>query len=203
MKAHPAWRSFAAALLLALLAPLAAAQVTLRVSAPDAAIVGTSFAVQVSAEGLGDPGDTLALGGYDIDLVLHSVFVSFVSLAFGDAGGHSALDGGFGSTFQSFTRAPDRVTVSEFSLDSEADLLAAQPGSFVLFTAQVAATATGSWLADLDTVTLADQSGNALTPNVVNAGVTIVPVPEPTALALITAGLAGVLLRVRRERMRR
>lgn len=200
MKANSAWRGFSTALLLTLLAPLAAAQVTLRVTAPDSAIVGTSFAVQVSAEGLGD---ALALGGYDVDLVLDSMLVSFVSLAFGDAGGHSALDGGFGSTFQSFTPETDRVAVSEFSLDSEANLLAAQPGSFVLFTVQVAATSSGSWLADLDTITLADQSGNALTPTVVNTGVTIVPVPEPTALALVTAGLAGVLLRVRRARRRR
>ena len=201
---HPSltsrWRVIAAALLFGLLAPLALAQVTLRVSTPNVVVAGTSFSVLILVEGLGNAGDTLALGGYDLDVVLDDTLVSFVGIAFGDAAGHSGLDAGVGGSFQSFDASlPGSVMVSEISLESEPDLLAAQPASFALFTAQLDALAPGVWHVDLDAITLADQSGNALAATVVGGMVTVVPVPEPAPQALLLAGLAGLAWRLRRR----
>ena len=197
MTIHPAsrtrWRRAAAALLFGLLTPQAWAQVTLQVSTPSVVVAGTSFPVLVLVEGLGAAGDTLALGAYDFDVVLNDTLVSFVSIAFGDAAGQSGLDAGVGGSFQSFDASQaGRVTVREISLESEPDLLAAQPAGFALFAAQFNALAPGVWHVNLDSITLSDQSGNALTAMVVNGLVTIVPVPEPAPLGMLLAGLAAV-----------
>lgn len=189
-----------AALLLSLLALQVEAQVTIEVSAPSVVVAGTSFPVSVVVGGLGGIGDTTALGAFDLDVLLDDTLVSFVSVAFGDSFGLSGLDAGVGGSFQSFdTSQAGRVSVREISFESEFDLLAAQPSSFTIFEAQFNALAPGLWNVDLDSITLSDQSGNALTAVVISSMVTIAPVPEPSQLGMLLTGLFAVGWFVRRR----
>jgi hypothetical protein len=200
------WRHGLAALALSW-AAAASGQVTLRLSAPAVVTVGSSFTLALSAEGLGAAGDTLALGAYDLDLLLDAARVSFVSVSFGDSGGHSGLDAGVGGSLTAFDASdPGRLTLREISFEAASALTTAQPASFTLLSIQLTALAPGVWAPQLDAITLSDQDGLALTAWVVGPGVTISAVPEPGSAPLCLVGLiglAGLALARRADRSQR
>lgn len=177
-----------------MVAGTASAQVTLRINTPAVVTTGSSFTAELSIEGLGPAGDMLALGAYDLDLLIDSSLLSFTSVVFGD-GGRSGLDAGIGGSFTaSDSSVPGRLTLREISFESANDLTAAQPASFTLLSVQLTALGPGVWSPRLEAVTLSDQDGVALTATVVATDLTISPVPEPATAILWLAGLTGVAL---------
>jgi hypothetical protein len=192
------WRRGLAALALGCCcAATAVAQVTLRLATPAVVTAGSGFTAELSVEGLGPAGDGLALGAYDLDLVLDTDLLSFTAVSFG-GGGHSGLDAGISGSFAAFDDSvPGRITLREISFEAASDLTAAQPGSFVLLSVHLTALGPGTWTPRLEAVVLADHDGLALTPNVAAMDVVIRAVPEPAAASLWLLGLVatGVIAR--------
>jgi hypothetical protein len=120
------------------------------------------------------------LGAYDFDVTFDPSVVAFdraddafgLGLAFG-----LGTTGGVG-----------RVTVSDFSLESIADLLALQTDSFDLFTLVFDAVGGGVSPLGFEAVTLGDAAGNPVAFTAGAGSITVTAaVPEPGSTALVAA----------------
>lgn len=135
------------------------------------------------------------LGAYDFDVRFDPSILAFDraidGFGLGVAIGLGALSGA------------GTVTVSDFSLESVADLLALQGDAFPLFSLVFDTLAEGTSALGFELVNLGDAAGNPLAPSTLGAGSITVArvVPEPGALALVlAASLAGVAARGRADR---
>ena len=134
------------------------------------------------------------LSAYDFNVTYDPAILSF----------SSAIDGlGLGIAFGlGATPGTGSVTVSDFSLESIADLLALQSNEFTLFSLVFDTAAAGTSALSLDLVTLGDAAGNRVAPSGLGTGsITVTAVPEPSSLMLLLAAvLAGTAPACRRRR---
>ena len=181
------------ALSLGAVTPGQAALVSLSPTAPTVS-AGDTFTVdlQVSSLGAGN-----AVGAYDIDLGFDPGLLSLTGVFFG-----SGLDVlGLGS-LQFSTSGVGQVNLFELSLDTAGDLIALQPGTFVLATLNFFAVAPGTSAITLSLNALGDAYGDALPASLVAGSVMIAAnasVPEPATYALVALALF-VIVGVQRRR---
>lgn len=162
---------------------------TLSFDPPSQAVVlGSEASIDVRLGGAMPDG----LGAYDFDVTFDPALLAF----------DRAIDGlGLGLAIGLGTfPGVGTVTVSDFSLESVADLLALQSDDFVLFTLVFDTLAAGTSSLGFDLVTLGDAAGAPIVPAALGTGsITITAaIPEPGALSLLVlAGLAAVATRKR------
>jgi hypothetical protein len=157
--------------------------------------LGGTLTVDVVAAGLLD-GSAPSIGTYDLSLSYDSALLSLADVTFG-----SGLDvNGLGSMQDTSASTPGVANAFELSFDSIADLNQLQPGTFSLFTLVFHAGAIGTSALTLAINALGDAAGNALTPDVANATVSVAPVPLPAAAWLLLSGIAATSGFVRRRR---
>ena len=158
-------------------------------------MLGTPFTVDLLILGLGNG---VALGAFDLNLDLVSTDIVFVGATFG-----AQLDLFSFGDLQSVTVTAGRVQLLEVSFESSADLLALQPANFRLASITfdtLASTASSPLTLSLNA--LGDAAGAPLSATVLSGAVTISPVPESSALAMMLAGsalLASLLSRRRQQ----
>ena len=164
-----------------------AATISVAPSVPNP-VLGSEFEVVVSVSGLTD-GGSLSLGAFDVDVGFDPAILSPGTVEFGDAGGASGLDPfGLGS-IQSAIVGAGSINVSEFSLDSAADLNLNQAGSFTLFRISFSADAVGQSALSLFANTIGDENGDTLLVTLDGSAVDVRPVPLPASFVLFAAGL--------------
>ena len=177
-------------------APCQAAVVSLL---PSASLVNMGDAFSVDLQ-VSDLGVGTSVGVYDIDVGFDNTVLTLGNVSFGN--GLDVL--GLGS-IRFGTFGTGTVNLFELSLDTAADLLALQPGSFVLATLSFTAAAPGTAALTLSLNALGDAYGDSLTASLVGTSVTIgapTSVPEPATYLLVAAalGMARVVTG-RRSRM--
>ena len=149
--------------------------------------VGQDFVVDIVISGL--EGD-LALGAFDFTFEYDPLLLTFNTLGFGNQLDLMGL-----GTVSDFSSNPDPalglVNLFEISLDSVASLQTLQLDSFLL--ARLSFTGLNSGISDLDfaALTLSDPFGSMLSASVIPA---TVEVAAPTTIALLTIGLATIVL---------
>jgi hypothetical protein len=158
-----------------------------------AAALVLSFNPSSQTVGLGAPAsvdvrvsDVLpaGLGAYDFDVTFDPTILAYNNVVDGLGLGFAI---GLGAT-----PGVGTVTVSDFSLEAPADLLALQTNEFVLFSIVFDTLALGTSPLGFSAVILGDAEGDQITPAGLTGGsITVAAVPEPGALGLLlTAGLA-------------
>lgn len=153
--------------------------------------LGSEATVEVRVSGVLPDG----LGAYQFDVTFDPGIVAF----------DRAVDGfGLGLAF-GLGAAPGtgRVTVSDFSFETIADLLALQTDEFALFSLVFDTLAVGTSPLGFDLVTLGDAAGNPVQPTALGGGsITVEPgaIPEPTSMALVLVALLASVLPFRRRR---
>jgi hypothetical protein len=125
------------------------------------------------------------LGAYDFDVTFDPTILGYNNVVDGLGLGFAI---GLGAT-----PGVGTVTVSDFSLEAPADLLALQTNEFVLFSIVFDTLALGTSPLGFSGVTLGDAQGNQITPaGLAGGSITVAAVPEPGALGLLlAAGMAG------------
>lgn len=152
--------------------------------------LGTGFTLDINISGLG-AGSSPSLSTFDLDLVYDSTIMTAVSVTFGNQ-----LDlFGFGSV-QDVMGGGGVLNLSELSLDGPAILDSLQLDAFTLATVGFVAIHTGFSDISLDNVILGDSLGD---PFAAELGSARVNVPEPSTLALLGLGLAGLGFARRRK----
>jgi hypothetical protein len=193
--------------LLAGAAPAAALPVTLAlVPSSTSLAAGQTLSVDIVVGGLseldGDFEQEIALESLDLDLAFDTGRLAFTSLSYGASLGDP---GDSGETFLSGPGAPNGtgvVLLFEFSLLTEAQLLALQAAPFTLATLQFEALAlagdTVLQLVNLDGSSLGGIGGRALGDELAPpSALTVEIVPEPGAAAFALAAAAALRLRRR------
>jgi MYXO-CTERM domain-containing protein len=186
--------------------PAAALPVTLTLVPSSASVgVGQTFSVDVVIDGLseldGDFEEEIALESFDLSLAFDTSRLAFASLGFGSALGDPE------NAAQTFVSGPGDANgtgvalLFEFSLLSEAQLLALQAAPFTLATLEFEALAvpgdTVLQLVNLVGSSLGGIAGRALGDELAAPdALTIEVVPEPGAAALALAGLLVLRRRV-------
>jgi hypothetical protein len=190
-------KTFLSALMLA--ATLAAghavaATVSLSTSTPSVTI-GAPVQVSLDIAGL-NGGAAPGLGAFDFDILFDASLLSFQSASFG-----TGLDVFGLGDIQTVTPRTGAVNLFELALDTPADLIANQAGSFNLATLTFSALAGGTSSLTVGVNAVADAAGNALAVDTVGTSVTVSAVPEPESYALMLCGLAilGVIAQRRRR----
>lgn len=183
------------ALVLVAVTPGQAALVTL---SPTALTVsaGDTFAVDLQISNLGAGN---AVGAYDIDIGFDPNLMSLAGVFFGN--GLDVL--GLGS-LQFSTSGVGQLNLFELSLDTAVDLIALQPGTFVLATLNFFAVAPGTSAITLSLNALGDANGDPLPASLVAGSVTIAAnasVPEPESYALVAVALLIVAGIQRRRKL--
>jgi hypothetical protein len=188
--------------------PAAALPITLTL-VPSAAVLtpGQTLSVDIVVSGLVDAEEAvIALESFDLDLAFDTSRLAYTSLAFGGSLGDPE---NAGQTFVSGPGNPNGTGVAllfEFSLLSEAQLLALQDASFTLATLEFQALAvpgdTVLQLVNLDAGSLGGVGGVSLsdTELAAPAAISVEIVPEP---ALVSLGAAALLVLRRRSRAQR
>lgn len=151
--------------------------------------LGAQASVEIGISGVMPDG----LGNYDFDVLFDPAI-----LAFDQAIDHYGLGSALG-----LGALPDvgRVTLSDFSLEPPADLLALQGDSFPLLTLIFDTLAVGSSALEFDRINLGDVYGDPVSLAAAGPGsISVDPaqIPEPGSLALLLGGLLSTLL-VRRN----
>lgn len=128
------------------------------------------------------------LGAYDLDVTYDPAILAF----------DHAVDGlGLGLAFGLGTSTGvASVTVSDFSLETIADLLALQANSFDLFTLVFDTVGLGTSALGMQAVTLGDATGNLVAFTAGAGSVAVVAsaaVPEPGTLALVASALLACI----------
>jgi hypothetical protein len=165
--------------LLASSASTLAAPVLFLDPAEQSVIVGDPFTLDLRIAGL-EPGT--AVSTFDVEVGFDPALVAYLDLSFGDL-----LDPlGLGS-LRDVVADTDRVGVFELSFDAAADLVAAQPASFVLATLQFTLLGATPASITLTLNTLGDALGDPLVAEVIGAAVA--PVPLPAAWPLLSGGM--------------
>jgi hypothetical protein len=179
----------ASLLLVAGLVPAANAFTVSLVPQGPLASAGTSFNVDVVAEGL-TGGGAPSLGAWDLNVSFDSSVLAVAGVTFGT--GLDVL--GLGFNIQGFDDSvAGLLNAYEVSFDSTADLNSLQPGAFTLFTVTFNAMSEGASLLGLTANALGNAEGDALSASALNgSSVSVVaPVPLPAAMWLLISGLAG------------
>jgi hypothetical protein len=189
-------------------APAAALPVTLTLVPSSTSVgFGQSFSVDIVVGGLDEfEGESeIALESFDLDLSFDTSRLAYQSLGFGSALGDPE---NAGETFVSGPGTPNAtgvVLMFEFSLLTEAQLLALQAAPFTLATLQFQALAvageTELALVNLSGSSLGGVLGRALGDELAApSALTVEVVPEPGSAALVLAAAGWLLLRRRAAR---
>ena len=138
-----------------------------------------------------------SLSTYDLDIQFDSAHLTFAGAAFGDPLLGSQLDVfNFGANvIAADVTSPGVLNLFELSLDTPEDLNQLQADSFTLATLSFAIVNAGSSQLTIAIHALGDADGNALAAS--TAPATIAAVPLPSALWLMSGGLAIVVRKAR------
>lgn len=187
---------YAAAAVLVGLLPPAAAAVTLEVvPSTTSAMTGDAITVDVVVSGLGNLAAP-SLGTFDLDLQFDPAVFSFTGTTYGPELGDPMLAEAITTT----TPGVAAVNHLELSLLAPATLNANQADSFTLFTASFDAVAAGSGVFDLASNALGDENGaplvlDAVIPTTIDVqgapGLLEIPTLSPWGLLLLTLLLLG------------
>jgi len=127
------------------------------------------------------------LGSYDFQFNFDPTVLAFDRVTDG---------AGLGLTFGlGFNDLGNALLLSDFSLESQTDLLALQAADFTLFTLVFDTRAVGTSSLGLSGVTLSDAAGTIVSFSATGGSVTVVTgasVPEPATWALVGLALAGL-----------
>lgn len=163
---------------------------------------GTPVSVDLIISGLGN-GDAPALSGYTglqiayDDTILQPIDVAFTS-RLGD------VTDPFQVVYSVNTFFPGFIGLDQVSLLDAATLFGLQTtpsGSFVLATLTFNTIAAGNSALTISAGVLSDELGNTISATTQNGSVLVTggsPVPEPSTLLLLTAGLGAIVVRRRR-----
>jgi len=127
------------------------------------------------------------LGSYDFQFNFDPTVLAFDRVTDG-----AGLGLAFGLGFNDLGNA---LLLSDFSLESQTDLLALQAADFTLFTLVFDTRAVGTSSLGLSGVTLSDAAGTIVSFSATGGSVTVVTgasVPEPATWALVGLALAGL-----------
>lgn len=172
-------------------------------SAPTA-VAGTPFTVDVVVSGLGDFAAP-AVGSFDIEVTYDPA----VALATGVAFGPFLGDTMGGEAVTGTTLVPGSAMTFELSLLTPAQLVALQPGSFLLFTVSFDALIPGTTTFSTGMLLIGDEAGAPLPiDQVIEGSISVlspvaleIPTLSTWALLLLIGALAaGAVLRLRRVR---
>jgi hypothetical protein len=156
--------------------------------------LGGMFDLELQISGLGD-GVAPSLGTFDIDILFDSSVLQANAVTFGDPMLGDQLDlFGLGSLASSAPIAGG-LNVFQLSLDLASDLDDLQAAAFTLATLTFQGIGVGASAVTPDVIVLGDSVGAPLDSQSTGAAVTVVreqPMPEPSALAFLVLGLAGM-----------
>lgn len=169
------------------------AQAQTIVAIPSAPVVsvGDLFTIDLVVSGLGDtvPG---TLGTFDLDFMYDPTIMTSYGVTFG--GGLDVLDLG---TLFSVLSSPGWINLFQTSFDDIDTLVALQPDTFTLATLSFKVIGQGTSMLELFANAVGDAEGASLP---VELGIgSVTAVPEPTAYAMLLAGLGLVALAARRR----
>lgn len=122
-------------------------------------------------------GGSPSVGAFDLDVSFDPAILSPTDVTFGPFLGDPNLF----EALTDFTFLPGIVDLAEVSLLSSAELDALQPDPFTLATLSFSAFASGTTTLTFSQIIIDDAFGNKI------------PIPEPSTLPLLGAGLAGLL----------
>jgi hypothetical protein len=189
----------AAVLLSSALTSASAAVLSLQPPA-QAVLPGAPVQVTLTVSGLG-AGTAPSLGVFDLDLLYDPAVLQFDSVRFGDPTLGDQLDLlGFGSVTAVDSAVAGVVNHFELSSDLPGDLDFLQAGAFTLSVFNFTALAPGVAALDLVIHSFGDSLGDPLAASVADGGVTVVPEPAATGLAVALGAVAWV--RFRRQHSR-
>ena len=155
---------------------------------------GSPVTLDLNISGLGNG---TALSAFDISVNFDSADLSFEGAAFGDPVLGDQLDlGDLGLNGPTATPGNGTVDLIETDIfDSSSTLLSEQAANFTMVVLTFDALAGGTTPVTATINSLADQESNPFTASTQNASVTIEasPVPLPSSLVLLTAGLLGLV----------
>ena len=130
-----------------------------------------------------------SLSTYDITVDFDASILAYDSIAFGDPINGAQLDLGFGS-FTDSTPGAGSISLLELSFAQPFQLDTQQLGTFTLATLTFTTAGYGTAALDVANAVLGDSLGDALPVDIVNANISVVPVPA--ALWLFLTALASL-----------
>jgi hypothetical protein len=155
--------------------------------------VGNTFTVTVAASNF-IAGAAPSIGAFDLGVSFDSSILSLVSVAFGSG---LSFPSGAGSIQDVTGAVGGAFSVAEVSLESEAALNTQQLDAFALFTITFNALNFGTSQISLTLNGLSNAAGDALSANLINSSVNVVPLPAAAWLLLSGIAAFGAVARRR------
>lgn len=160
-------------------------------------LVGDSVFVDIIISGLGD-GSAPSLGVFDLDIGYDTSLLGFNSAIFGDTGLGDQLDfSGYGADYEAAT-FQGGLHLYGLSYDTPDTLDTLQADTFTLARLEFQSLDIGTSDLDLELTVLGDAYGNALAADTQSG--TIHATPVPSALLLLSTGLAGAWAGISRKK---